>query len=121
MTTLEQHRGLEQPPERLQGPVLMPRGGSGSLERWHGAYWVWPLPPEGPVAFVCEWPIADIPLTRYELDSARIRDAAGKRRSSGKEAPVRFSRTGHLFADQLVPATDVTRSASRAMSSHSGS
>jgi hypothetical protein len=39
-------------------------------------YWVWPLPPEGSLAFVCEWPIADIPETRTEIDSALLRDAA---------------------------------------------
>jgi hypothetical protein len=39
-------------------------------------YWVWPLPPERPLAFVCEWPIADIPETRREIDSAPLRDAA---------------------------------------------
>jgi hypothetical protein len=42
----------------------------------HYGYWVWPLPPEGPLAFVCEWPIADIPETRTEIDSALLRDAA---------------------------------------------
>jgi hypothetical protein len=78
VTTLERHRAFEQPPGEIKGPVLMPRGGGGSLDRWYGAYWVWPLPPEGMVAFVCEWPVAGIPLTRYELDAARIRDAAGR-------------------------------------------
>lgn len=78
VTTLERHRAFEQPPGEIKGPVLMPCGGGGSLDRWHGAYWVWPLPPEGPLAFVCEWPVAGIPLTRYELDAARIRDAAGR-------------------------------------------
>lgn len=61
------------------GPVLSPsRGGGGGGGRWHHGFWAWPLPPEGPLAFVCEWPIADIPETRSEVDSALIRDAAAE-------------------------------------------
>ena len=62
-------------------PNLCGGGGSGGGDGsggWQGqyGYWVWPLPPEGPLAFVCEWPIADIPETRTEIDSALLRDAA---------------------------------------------
>src|SRR5579884_187066 len=64
------------PPE---GPVLSPsRGGGGGGGRWHHGFWAWPLPPEGTLAFVCEWPIADIAETRSEIDSALIRDAAAE-------------------------------------------
>jgi hypothetical protein len=51
-------------------------GGGAGGGRWQYGYYVWPLPPEGPFAFVCEWPIADIPETRTEIDSALLRDAA---------------------------------------------
>jgi len=62
------------------GPILSEGGGSagglaGGGARMQYGYWVWPLPPEGPFAFVCEWPIADIPETRSEIDSALVRDA----------------------------------------------
>jgi hypothetical protein len=33
-------------------------------------------PPEGPLAFVCEWPIAAIPETTTEIDSTLLSDAA---------------------------------------------
>jgi hypothetical protein len=62
--------------ETPEGPVLSPRGGGGGDGRWRQEFWVWPLPPEGPLAFVCEWPAADIPETRNEIDSAVVRDAA---------------------------------------------
>jgi hypothetical protein len=63
------------------GPILSGGdGGGGGLAgggaRLHYGYWVWPLPPEGPLSFVCEWPIADIAETRTEIDSAPLRDAA---------------------------------------------
>ena len=65
------------------GPILSAGAcGGGRLAgggaRLHHGYWVWPLPPEGPLAFVCEWPIADIPETRTEIDSALLRDAAAE-------------------------------------------
>jgi hypothetical protein len=36
-----------------------------------------PLPPAGPVSFVCEWAAAGIPETRASLDAQLIVDAAG--------------------------------------------
>lgn len=66
-----------EPDEPPKGPVLSPcGGGGGGGGRWHYNFWVWPLPPEGSLAFVCEWPVADILETRQEIDSAPIQDAA---------------------------------------------
>lgn len=58
------------------GPVMSPRGSGSSGARAVDSYWIWPLPPSGPLALVCEWPAMDIGLTRHELDSQRIRDAS---------------------------------------------
>jgi hypothetical protein len=60
------------------GPVLQPGGGGGGGGRWRHDFWVWPLPPEGALAFVCEWPAAGIPETRGEIDAALIREAASE-------------------------------------------
>jgi hypothetical protein len=61
------------------GPVLWPGGGGGGGGgRWHHGFWVWPLPPAGALAFVCEWPLADISETRSEIDSALLREAAAE-------------------------------------------
>jgi hypothetical protein len=38
--------------------------------------WVSPLPPEGPVTFVCEWPAFDIEESRRVLDGAKFIEAA---------------------------------------------
>ena len=38
------------------GPVLMQRGGGGGGRRYDMRFWLWPLPPPGPLAFVIEWP-----------------------------------------------------------------
>jgi len=79
------------PPSRAQPdpPAMQVRGGGGGGSTWHQRLWVWPLPPPGPLEFVCEWPAADIPLTRCGIDAARILDAAA-------QAQV-------LFSDEHLP------------------
>ncbi|MGH3398770.1 MAG: hypothetical protein ACRDPO_29200 [Streptosporangiaceae bacterium] len=39
-------------------------------------YWVSPLPPPGPLAFVCAWPAFGIAESRAELEAAQILAAA---------------------------------------------
>ena len=57
--------------------LLIPRGGGGGGRHTSQVgYWVWPLPPPGPLAFVCEWRAVGIPLTRVEVDAAPIIAAA---------------------------------------------
>ena len=43
-----------------------------------GRVGVWPLPPPGPVSFVCELPARGIPESRVEVDAQLILDAAGR-------------------------------------------
>lgn len=65
--------GLE--PKLPIGPLLLPRSGGGGGKRWDFKYWVWPLPPEGNLTLMCEWPARGISLTEHELDGAAIRRA----------------------------------------------
>jgi hypothetical protein len=60
-------------------PVLRPGGGSSSGgSEWRQDMWIWPLPPAGPLTFVCEWPAAGIPFTKTEIDAQPLLDAAGQ-------------------------------------------
>lgn len=45
---------------------------------WQGDFWLWPLPPPGPLAFVVEWPSENIELTRHKVDVALLLDAAAQ-------------------------------------------
>jgi hypothetical protein len=56
-------------------PILLGGGGGGSGSRYELSYWIWPLPPAGPMALVTEWPAERLPLTRFEIDSGPIRSA----------------------------------------------
>jgi hypothetical protein len=52
-------------------------GGIGHHRRWVKTYWVWPLPPPGPMRFLCEWPTEKIPLREISIDGALLVEAAG--------------------------------------------
>lgn len=57
-------------------PLLRQRGGQGSGTYYRFDYWAWPLPPEGALAFVCEWPSEGLPLTRHAMQAAEITRAS---------------------------------------------
>jgi hypothetical protein len=60
--------------------VLSPGGGGGSSERYEQTYWLWPLPPDGAVQIVCEWPAHGIPVTTLDVDGAAVLAAAKRSR-----------------------------------------
>jgi hypothetical protein len=44
------------PNQNPTGPVLRTLGGGGGGREWRQGYWLWPLPPRGPLTFVSAWP-----------------------------------------------------------------
>jgi hypothetical protein len=70
--------GLVRPPEAPPSPVLMQGGGHGGGGEWESDFWLWPLPPPGPFAFVVEWPREQIALTRQEVDADIFVDASSR-------------------------------------------
>ena len=63
--------------QQQKGPILQHQeGGGGGGTVATQRFWAWPLPPPGPLAFVCEWPKYAISLTRHEIDADVIREAA---------------------------------------------
>jgi hypothetical protein len=62
-------------------PVLIEGGGvggGGGGAVWDMEYAVRPLPPPGPLAFVCAWPGRGIPESRVEVDAEPILEAAAR-------------------------------------------
>jgi hypothetical protein len=59
-------------------PILWQFAGGGSPHTFLSRWWAWPLPPKGPLEFVCEWPAFEIPETRADLDAQLILDAADR-------------------------------------------
>ena len=58
------------------GPILQSRGGGGTSHSQLLRWWAWPLPPTGPLEFICQWPVYGIGETRVGLDAQLILDAA---------------------------------------------
>ncbi|HSI92982.1 MAG TPA: hypothetical protein VK925_05745 [Jiangellaceae bacterium] len=58
------------------GPVLVPVEATTDDRRRDARFWVWSLPPEGPVTIECAWPAQEITYGRVEISGALIRQAA---------------------------------------------
>jgi len=65
-------RGGSEPTE----PMLRSRGGGGTSHYNQAQWWAWPLPPSGPLEFICQWPTLGISETRVSIDAQLILDAA---------------------------------------------
>jgi hypothetical protein len=72
-------------PEMTEGPVLQEQRAGGGGHRWSQSLWLWPLPPKGPLSFVCEWPALGIALSRTEIDTALLHEAAARSRTVWNE------------------------------------
>ena len=57
-------------------PVLHQGGGGGGMRRYDVEYWLWPLPPPGPVLVACEWGDMGIDLTTQSIDAGPFLEAA---------------------------------------------
>ena len=68
----------DDPPDPSTEIIVTPCGGGGGGLDAHQRYWIWPLPPPGPVTFACEWPKLEIPETQVAIEGEVIREAAGR-------------------------------------------
>ena len=68
-------------------PLLVQQGANGIGARWDQRYWVWGLPPEGPLAVVVEWTGHGVPEAKVDLDAGAIRAAAEAAESLWEEEP----------------------------------
>ncbi|MGH2928694.1 MAG: hypothetical protein ACRDL8_10880, partial [Solirubrobacteraceae bacterium] len=72
-----------------ESPVLNGRGGGGSTSSWHQRFWLWPLPPPGPLGFVCEWPAAGLTRSRVDIDAQSVIDASARAQVVFPDQPPR--------------------------------
>jgi hypothetical protein len=59
-------------------PTMVQEGGNGGEREWRQDFWCWPLPSPGPLQIVCEWPMMEIPLTRFEIGADVVLGAAAR-------------------------------------------
>lgn len=68
-----EHHDWDRPPSQ---PFVMGHGGSGGDRSWEQDYWVWPLPPGGPLTFIVCWPSQGVDETSHEIDATELRQRA---------------------------------------------
>jgi hypothetical protein len=71
------------PAEAPSGYVFQDQGAPGGMSGWGRirympTFWLWPLPPPGPLRIWCEWPIVGVELTSTEVDATPFRAAAAR-------------------------------------------
>lgn len=77
ITNLDRPR-FDEPDAEPSGPLLVENGAIVEGRRFDLSYWVWRLPPRGPITFFCQWPAYGIVDARAQIDAQRIRDAASR-------------------------------------------
>jgi hypothetical protein len=80
-SNLHPHHRLLRPDVEPEGLVFMPYGGGGGSAgagriTMQPGYWLWPLPPSGPMRVFVEWPALDVVLSHVELDADLLLEAA---------------------------------------------
>ncbi len=63
------------------GPFISLQAGSGGGGTANFNYFIWPLPPDGPVMITCKWPARGLQAAGKELNGAAIRAAGLKSHS----------------------------------------
>lgn len=64
--------------ETSDAPTLMATGGGGGDLTYDQIFWLHPLPPPGPLLFVCRWPAFDLPETQTVIDGDLVARAAAQ-------------------------------------------
>jgi hypothetical protein len=57
-------------------PMMWSTGGGGDARHFTHHYWLWPLPPPGPVTFALAWPEANVEEATIQIEGAVLRAAA---------------------------------------------
>ena len=74
---------VEKPGDETPHLVLL--SSTASPLMWAGEYWLWPLPPAGPLVLGCRWPDRRIPETLAQLDAGPLLAAAESSRPVWEE------------------------------------
>lgn len=96
---------IDRTPDR---PVLSGGGGSGDERSAARDYWLWPLPPAGPLKVVCQWLMYDIQPTTQVIDGEEVAAAAARAMPIWSEPGSPGDKT-HRRAVRFLSATEAPR------------
>ena len=69
---------VDQPTGDPNQPVLRPGGGGGSGSTYRMSFWLWPLPPPGPLTWAGQWPDSKTQENTVQVDGTVLQTAAGE-------------------------------------------
>ncbi len=104
-TKVISHHGIGRRPDygsEPDGPILRPAMGGGGPHTHYSRWWAWPLPPKGPLDFVCEWSTFGIGETRTTLE--RGADPRGRGARHPAVAGRRGLRPGRRAYSPICPS-----------------
>jgi hypothetical protein len=74
-------------------PVLRPGGGGGSGSTYRLSFWLWPLPPPGPLTWVAQWPEHNLAENSVNVDATVLAAAASEAEQLWQVNPNELDRT----------------------------
>jgi hypothetical protein len=66
------------PPDPDRDLMVSPEGAGAGGHTLDMDFWVYPMPPPGPLALICEWRAGAVPESRVEIDAQRLLDARAR-------------------------------------------
>jgi hypothetical protein len=84
-------------------------GGRGGTRSYQTHLWLAPLPPAGPLTFVCTWPLFNIPETQTVVDATPIQEAAARTEILWPVEPIE----AYEPSEPLTPVSDWFAQAAR--------
>jgi hypothetical protein len=89
------------PQDEDRSQPVLPRGGGGGGRSWQMTWWVWPLPPPGQLALVCEWRFGSVLAANTSTHARRSCGAPSSSRLHGSRTPAPASLPASLPAHLL--------------------
>jgi hypothetical protein len=80
VTNVDPFPPFDEPARDPDRPVLSQGGGGGGSRSVDADYWLWPLPPAGPLRVACQWLEHGIELSVQELKTQPFLDATARAR-----------------------------------------
>jgi hypothetical protein len=91
------------PTQEREGPLIIPgRIGPDSIDRMSASFWLWPLPPTGPITFAAEWPYQGIDERAVTLDAHELVMASRK----AEEVDERRQPRRRTYPHSGIPTSD---------------
>lgn len=96
-------------PGHPEGPILRQGGGGGGGGSWRTDFWLWPLPPPGPLNWIAEWSDQGVPENSVQVDASVLAEAAAEAEQLWEVDPNESGGLGWTSSQVSFGGGDVVR------------